>query len=245
MNTAPPSDNTGTADQIQVLPSQQQQQQPHQHHQNAIDDMLNEEAVEEDDQAIECAEEADNKHRVELENSQNVLTNRTNNNNVDGLGLDHTNTFSSPPSYDQMFGNRLRCHGKIMRHHGNSKVTNVELFFDLVFVYASTILFVLPFPSFMHLLCRCCCFLRTCFLALHSRLHPQLLLCGEKRGLGGRVHENEVTGSNRLAKVKHEKPNWSGYMTPPKRTSASVSYVLILFFFLSLLCLVLNSQLDL
>lgn len=134
MNSAPPSDDAETSGQIQVLPSQQQQQPPHHYH-NAIDDMLNEEAVEEGDQAIECAEEADNKHRSELEASQNVLTNRTNN-NADGLGLDHTNTLSSPPSYDQTFGNRLRCHGKIMRHHGNSKVTNSELFFDLVFVYA-------------------------------------------------------------------------------------------------------------
>lgn len=174
MNTPTPSDSTGAVDQIQVLPPQQQQQQqlqqeqPHQHHQhhqhyqNAIDDMLNEEAVEEDDQAIECAEEADNKHRLELEASHNVLTNRANSNNTDGLGMDHTNSLSSPPSYDQTFGNRLRCHGKIMRHHGNSKVTNVELFFDLVFVYASTLLFVFSFPSFMHLLC--CCFCAPVFL---------------------------------------------------------------------------------
>ncbi|KAF9147875.1 hypothetical protein BG015_010424, partial [Linnemannia schmuckeri] len=134
MNSAPTSNNAGTADPTQVLPSQQQ----HQHRHNAIDNMLDEEAVEEGDQAIECAEAAeaaDNKRRLELEGSQNVLTNR-NNDNVGGLGLDHTNTLSNPPSYDQTFGNRLRCHGKIMRHHGNSKVTNVELFFDLVFVYA-------------------------------------------------------------------------------------------------------------
>ncbi|KAG9066608.1 hypothetical protein KI688_012516 [Linnemannia hyalina] len=134
MNTAPPSGNTGTAD--QVLPSQQQQQQPHRHHHNAIDDMLNDEAVEEADQAIERGEEADSKHRLGLEDSQNVLTNRANSSYADSLGLDHTNTLSNPPSYDQTFGNRLRCHGKIMRHHGNNKVTNVELFFDLVFVYA-------------------------------------------------------------------------------------------------------------
>ncbi|KAG0319561.1 hypothetical protein BGZ97_001899 [Linnemannia gamsii] len=134
MNSPPTSDNAGASDPTQVLPSRQQQHQ-HQHH--AFDDVLNEEAVENDDQAIECAEEADNKRRLELESSQNVLTNRDHiNNNIDGLGLDHTNTLSNPPSYDQTFGNRLRCHGKIMRHHENSKVTNVELFFDLVFVYA-------------------------------------------------------------------------------------------------------------
>jgi hypothetical protein len=159
MNSPPTSDNAGASDPTQVLPSRQQQHQ-HQHH--AFDDVLNEEAVENDDQAIECAEEADNKRRLELESSQNVLTNRDHiNNNIDGLGLDHTNTLSNPPSYDQTFGNRLRCHGKIMRHHENSKVTNVELFFDLVFVYASTLL------SFSHLFVSFDAALVFLFLALH------------------------------------------------------------------------------
>lgn len=140
MNPAPTSDSTGASESTRVLPSQ-----PHQNHHSALDDVLNEEAVEEVDQAIECAEEVDNKRRLELEASQNVFTNRDHiNNDADGLGLDHTNTLSNPPSYDQTFGNRLRCHGKIMRHQGNSKVTNVELFFDLVFVYASTLFSAFP-----------------------------------------------------------------------------------------------------
>lgn len=197
MNSAPPSDDAETSGQIQVLPSQQQQQPPHHYH-NAIDDMLNEEAVEEGDQAIECAEEADNKHRSELEASQNVLTNRTNN-NADGLGLDHTNTLSSPPSYDQTFGNRLRCHGKIMRHHGNSKVTNSELFFDLVFVYASTLFLVFPFPSFIYQLCCCCCFCPAVFPCIVF-----VLASAAAAVWWGRVNENEVTGSSELTKVKHE-----------------------------------------
>ncbi|KAK3844557.1 MAG: putative membrane protein [Linnemannia gamsii] len=126
------TDGAGTSDNIQV-----QQPYQHQHHHNALDDMLNQEAVEEDEQDITCAEQdADNKRRLEFEASQNINYPATSGSNADGLGLDHTNTFSDPPSYDQSFGCRLRLHGKIMRHHGNTKVTNVELFFDLVFVYA-------------------------------------------------------------------------------------------------------------
>ncbi|KAF9903490.1 hypothetical protein EC991_003773 [Linnemannia zychae] len=126
----------GTSDNIQIQ-SQQQSEQPyqHRHHHTALDDMLNQDAVDQDDEAITYAErQADNKRRLELEASQNLPS--SGNNAGDGLGLDHTNTTSDPPSYDQSLGCRLRLHGKIMRHHGNSKVTNVELFFDLVFVYA-------------------------------------------------------------------------------------------------------------
>ncbi|KAG0211990.1 hypothetical protein BGX33_003949 [Mortierella sp. NVP41] len=130
--------DSGTSDDIQVLNSHQHQHQ--QHHHSALDDVLNEQVVEEEDEAITRAEEADTKRRLEFEASQNIVTaNATNMSNVennDGLGMDHTNTLSDPPSYDQSLGCRLRLHGKIMRHCGNSKVTNVELFFDLVFVYA-------------------------------------------------------------------------------------------------------------
>ncbi|KAG0275201.1 hypothetical protein BGZ95_009074 [Linnemannia exigua] len=122
----------GTSDHIQV-----QQPYHHQHHHSALDDMLNQEAVDEDDRAITRAEQGvANKRRLEFEASQNITTSATAGSNADGLGLDHTNTLSDPPSYDQSLSCRLRLHGKIMRHHGNSKVTNVELFFDLVFVYA-------------------------------------------------------------------------------------------------------------
>ncbi|KAG0024622.1 hypothetical protein BGZ80_000473 [Entomortierella chlamydospora] len=94
----------------------------HHHHHNAIDDMLNTEVVEADDVAI-AREEARSKGDFD-------------NNNPD-YGLYTTNTLSYPPSYDSGLGNRLRCHAKLMRaRERDTKVTNVELFFDLVFVFA-------------------------------------------------------------------------------------------------------------
>ncbi|KAF9933984.1 hypothetical protein FBU30_003702 [Linnemannia zychae] len=95
--------------------------------------MLNIDAVAEEDQAIAQAEEMDNKsylRRVAGSNGNDIEgIDNFNEKELDGSSV-------NPPSYDQTFGCRLRLHGKIMRHQGNSKVTNVELFFDLVFVYA-------------------------------------------------------------------------------------------------------------
>ncbi|KAF9348137.1 hypothetical protein BGX26_000427 [Mortierella sp. AD094] len=93
----------------------------HQHHHNALDDMLNTEVVEADDAAIA---------REEVRNKGNF------DDNID-YSLYTTNSMSEPPSYDQVLGHRLRCHAKLMRaRERDTKVTNVELFFDLVFVFA-------------------------------------------------------------------------------------------------------------
>ncbi|KAG0034349.1 hypothetical protein BGZ82_005768 [Podila clonocystis] len=55
------------------------------------------------------------------------------------LSSSSTNNFDSDNgSIGTGIGHMVRCHGKLMRHRGvdTGKVTNMELFFDLVFVYA-------------------------------------------------------------------------------------------------------------
>ncbi|KAI1296187.1 hypothetical protein EDD11_007517 [Mortierella claussenii] len=95
----------------------------HHIHQSALDDMLNEEAVDRQDECI-VRGESSNKMAQEQEY------------NPSEYGLSRP-SLSDPPSYTEGFGYRLRCHGKILRHRDrDTKVTNVELFFDLVFVYA-------------------------------------------------------------------------------------------------------------
>ncbi|KAF8973428.1 hypothetical protein BGZ46_009907 [Entomortierella lignicola] len=90
------------------------------HQRDALEDMLNTELVEERDAAIakEEAREAG-----------------LNKDSYNDLGLYATTSY--PPSYDSGIGSRMRCHAKLMRQRDRgTKVTNVELFFDLVFVYA-------------------------------------------------------------------------------------------------------------
>ncbi|KAF9285290.1 hypothetical protein BGZ68_003979 [Mortierella alpina] len=101
---------------------------PHGH--NAFDDMLNTELVAQDDCEIaraERAERADDQKQADF-GSPGFPT---------PGAFSTTNTLSDPPSYEAGFGGKVRLHAKLMRpREAAAKVTNVELFFDLVFVYA-------------------------------------------------------------------------------------------------------------
>ncbi|KAF9351375.1 hypothetical protein BGX34_000633 [Mortierella sp. NVP85] len=99
------------------------EQGAHHHHHHAFDDVLNTELVDATDAAITRAEaqaQADY-------DSQGFPT---------PGGLSKSDTLSEYPLIDSGLGARLRCHAKILRKREFSKVTNVELFFDLVFVFA-------------------------------------------------------------------------------------------------------------
>lgn len=99
------------------------QDHQHQHHHNVFDDVLNTEQVEADDAAIIRAEAAQNQADFD---SQGFPTTG---------GLSKTDTLSG--TLDEGFGGKIRLHAKLLRAREHAKVTNVELFFDLVFVYAS------------------------------------------------------------------------------------------------------------
>lgn len=62
------------------------------------------------------------------------------------LSSTSTNNFDSDNgSIGTGYGHKVRCHGKLMRHRevDTGKVTNMELFFDLVYVYASEYTFLI------------------------------------------------------------------------------------------------------
>ncbi|KAG0208396.1 hypothetical protein BGX28_000614 [Mortierella sp. GBA30] len=95
---------------------------PPAHGHNAFDDMLNTELVEQDDCAIARAEAQIHFGSPGFPTPGAFST---------------TNTLSDPPTYEQGIGGKVRLHAKLMRpREGVAKVTNIELFFDLVFVYA-------------------------------------------------------------------------------------------------------------
>jgi hypothetical protein len=102
----------------------EQPRQDYHHHHHAFDDVLNTELVDATDAAIARAEaqpQADY-------DSQGFPS---------PGGLSKSDTLSEDPLLESGLGARLRCHAKILRKREFSKVTNVELFFDLVFVFAS------------------------------------------------------------------------------------------------------------
>ncbi|KAF9384399.1 hypothetical protein CPB97_005707 [Podila verticillata] len=106
---------------------------------DTIAGVLNMENVLEDDRRLALQE-------------QGIVQKHHHNNSDDGCrksGLIHrqqgllssssTNILDSEDgSIDTRIGHRVRCHGKVMRHRDTDtgKVTNMELFFDLVYVYA-------------------------------------------------------------------------------------------------------------
>ncbi|KAF9948823.1 hypothetical protein BGZ70_002045 [Mortierella alpina] len=103
---------------------------PHGH--NAFDDMLNTELVAQDDCEITRAEQT--------ERAAGARDQKQTDFGSPGFptpGAFSTNTLSDPPSYEAGLGGKVRLHAKLMRPRETAaKVTNVELFFDLVFVYA-------------------------------------------------------------------------------------------------------------
>lgn len=95
------------------------------HHQHgALDDILNMEQVEAADHAIIRTES----HKQADFDSQRFPTSG---------GLSKADTLSEGLLCERGFGGRVRLHGRLMRAPEHVKVTNVELFYDLVFVYAS------------------------------------------------------------------------------------------------------------
>ncbi|KAG0308931.1 hypothetical protein BGZ99_001022 [Dissophora globulifera] len=130
-------------------------------HTSALEDMLDRDVVEQEDAAIECAERLQNRtdagagtgasnimdfkstsglpHPSAAAAGRNgrIIEDEEDEYDDDGRSPSINNSFSDPPSYEQGLGHQLRCHAKLMRHRDRgTKVTNVELFFDLVFVYA-------------------------------------------------------------------------------------------------------------
>ncbi|KAG0245757.1 bacterial low temperature requirement A protein-domain-containing protein [Mortierella sp. GBAus27b] len=91
------------------------------HHHNAFDDMLDLEQVEADDAAIARAEARSHSDF----DSQGFPS-----------GLSRSDSMTDSLLDDKGFGEKVRLHAKLLRTREHSKVTNVELFFDLVFVYA-------------------------------------------------------------------------------------------------------------
>ncbi|CAO3565361.1 unnamed protein product [Mortierella alpina] len=103
---------------------------PHGH--NAFDDMLNTELVAQDDCEITRAEQTERAARARDQKQTDFGSP-----GFPTPGAFSTNTLSDPPSYEAGFGGKVRLHAKLMRPRETAaKVTNVELFFDLVFVYA-------------------------------------------------------------------------------------------------------------
>ncbi|KAG0228923.1 hypothetical protein BGW42_001876 [Actinomortierella wolfii] len=112
---------------------------PGQHHSHGfLDDTLNLGEVEAGDRALERAEAQSHDGVVDVSG--------------DGVGVGGGGVYSITPDTpgatsrttlldsrtlsEQGFGGKVRLHAKVMRPRGMGKVTTIELFFDLVFVYA-------------------------------------------------------------------------------------------------------------
>ncbi|KAF9437601.1 hypothetical protein BGZ76_000125 [Entomortierella beljakovae] len=100
-----------------LIPHEPSSSQPHHHQHPILESMLRIDVVNHDDAAITRDEENSNR-KIYSEEEEDLFA-------------------SDPPPYDMSYGRRLRCHAKLLRNRAcDTKVTSVELFFDLVFVFA-------------------------------------------------------------------------------------------------------------
>lgn len=117
------------------------------------DDMLSRDVYENDAEPVDIEDFSDSNNNGNNSNSNNESFGKStiqrkqtddtffsngNKNNFNGDAHPSTSHTQSESAENEGIGSKVRLHAKLLRkrEHG-AKVTNIELFFDLVFVYAS------------------------------------------------------------------------------------------------------------